>query len=91
MLLGGVFRRSLWQRPALLRAGLWTGLAVFIGVGLGVMFGGGSFLEYPNGLAGDLILLIETAALLSISVTLGALFFGGRPSLDVDPPPEAHP
>jgi len=91
MLLGGVFHRRLWQRRTLLRAGLWTGLAVFIGVGMGVMFGGGRFLEYPDGHAGDLILLIETAALLSISVTLGALFFGGRPSLDGDPPPEANP
>ena len=91
MLLGGLFRRRLWQRLALLQASLWVGLAVFIGVGMGVMFGGGRFLEYPNGHAGNLILLIETAALLSISVTLGALFFGGRPSLDGEPPPEANP
>ena len=55
------------------------------------MFGDGRFLEYPDGHAGDLILLIETAALVSISVTLGALFFGGRPSPDGDPPPEASP
>jgi hypothetical protein len=48
-------------------------------VGLGVMLTGRSFLEYPEPLAGTLILVVETAALVSIGLTLGALFFGGRP------------
>jgi hypothetical protein len=43
------------------------------------MVRGGRFLEYPHGSAGTLILLIETAALISIGLTLAALFFGGQP------------
>lgn len=60
----------------------WTivvGLAVFLGVALGVMGGGRQFLEYPPRLAGALILLVETAATLSIAVILAGLFIGGRP------------
>jgi multisubunit Na+/H+ antiporter MnhB subunit len=91
ILLGGGIRRRLLDRHGLLRAGLWIGLAVFVGVGLGVMFGGGSFLQYPRSHASDLILLVETAALLSIGLTLGALFFGGRPTRDHDSPPPADP
>ena len=72
-----------------LRAGL--PLAVFVGVGLGVMLLGRRLLDYPAGQAGLLILLIEAAALLSIGLTLGALFFGGRPALENDTPPEADP
>ena len=91
LLLGGVVRRRLLSRRGLLRAGLWIGLAVFIGVGLSVMCGGGHFLEYPKSHAGDLILLIETAALISIGLTLGALFFGGQPTQCGDSPPAADP
>jgi multisubunit Na+/H+ antiporter MnhB subunit len=91
LLLGGGVRRELLERRGLLRAGLWVGLAVFVAVGLGVMCGGGRFLEYPRSHAGDLILVIETAALLSIGLTLGALFFGGRPARDCDSPPAAEP
>jgi multisubunit Na+/H+ antiporter MnhB subunit len=90
-LLGGGFRRRLWERRGLLQAGLWIGLAVFVCVGLGVMYGGARFLEYPKGLAGDLILMVETAALLSIGLTLGALFFGGRPARESDASREADP
>jgi multisubunit Na+/H+ antiporter MnhB subunit len=79
MLLGGLVGRRLLLRRALLRTGLWAGLAVFIATGLGVMLAGGRFLEYPEAHAGDLILLVEAAALVSIGLTLGALFFGGRP------------
>jgi multisubunit Na+/H+ antiporter MnhB subunit len=86
LLLGGGIRRQLLSRRALLRAGLWTGLAVFVAVGLAVMPDGGRFLEYPKSRAKDLILLVETAALLSIGLTLGALFFGGRPTHGSDPP-----
>lgn len=91
MLLGGGILRRLLDRRGLLRTGLWAGLAVFVAVGLGVMFRGGRFLEYPEGHAGNLILLIETAALLSIGLTLGALFFGGRPARECDSPPAADP
>jgi multisubunit Na+/H+ antiporter MnhB subunit len=55
------------------------GLAVFVGVGVGVMGSGRMFLQYPVDLAGTLILLVEAAATLSIAVILAALFLGGRP------------
>jgi multisubunit Na+/H+ antiporter MnhB subunit len=90
-LLGGGFGRRLWLRRGLLRAGLWTGLAVFVGVGLGSMLRGGRFLEYPDGHAGNLILIVEIAALVSIGLTLGALFFGGRPAPESDPSPTTDP
>jgi hypothetical protein len=44
------------------------------------MFLGGRLLEYPRHWAGILILVIETAATLSIGVILTVLFIGGRPS-----------
>jgi multisubunit Na+/H+ antiporter MnhB subunit len=56
-----------------------VGLAVFLGVALGVMGTGRRFVEYPPDLAGALILFIETAATLSIAVVLAGLFIGGRP------------
>jgi multisubunit Na+/H+ antiporter MnhB subunit len=55
------------------------GLAVFLFVGLVVMGTGRNFLEYPPGTAAGLILLIETAATLSIAVILAGMFIGGRP------------
>jgi multisubunit Na+/H+ antiporter MnhB subunit len=79
MLLGGMIGRALLRLRGLIRAGLWIGLAVFIATGLTVMLWGGYFLEYPDGCAGTLILLIETAALISIGLTLSAMFFGGQP------------
>jgi multisubunit Na+/H+ antiporter MnhB subunit len=77
--LGGSRGRWFANRPGLLRAGLWSGLAIFIGVGLAAMFPHGQLLEYPRGQAGTWILVIEAAALISIGLTLGCLFHGGRP------------
>lgn len=56
-----------------------VGLAVFLGVGIAVMVTGRRFLEYPPDMAGNLILLIEVAATLSIAVILALMFIGGRP------------
>ena len=42
----------------------------------------GGLLRYPAGSAGLWILGIETAALLSIGLTLGALYLAGRPDVD---------
>ena len=39
----------------------------------------GQLLTYPVMQAGTLILILETAAMLSIGVTLAALFVGGQP------------
>jgi len=57
---------------------LVAGVAAFLAVGLVVMTGG-AFLQYPESLAGGLILLIEAAAILSIGVTLALAFIGGSP------------
>ena len=62
-----------------LRVVLLLGLGAFTAVGITLLFVSGGFLQYPSGLASALILFIETAATLSISVTLAALFLGGRP------------
>jgi len=73
------------RRPALhlpaapVRWGVVIGLGFFIFVALGVMPGGARLLEYPRDLAGTLMLLIETAATVSIAVILAGLFIGGRP------------
>lgn len=62
-----------------LRALLTLGLGLFIAVGAAVMFFGYRFLEYPPDQAGNLILLIEVVATVSIAVALATLFMGGRP------------
>ncbi|HKK02577.1 MAG TPA: hydrogen gas-evolving membrane-bound hydrogenase subunit E [Gammaproteobacteria bacterium] len=72
-------RPELRLPSAPLRPGIVIGLGVFIATGFGVMGGGRAFMEYPAGLAGGLILLIETAATLSIALILASLFVGGRP------------
>ncbi|MCL4846841.1 MAG: DUF4040 domain-containing protein [Acidobacteria bacterium] len=75
-----------------LRAVFVAGLAVFVAVGLGVATGPRRLLEYPVDLAGPLILVIETAAVVSIGATLAALFAGGRPSATPPgPPPGSGP
>jgi multisubunit Na+/H+ antiporter MnhB subunit len=65
-----------------LRFALVAGLVVFVAVAGGVMFMTGGLLQYPFGSAGSWILVIESAALLSIALTLAALFAGGRPPHD---------
>jgi multisubunit Na+/H+ antiporter MnhB subunit len=61
------------------RWSLVFGLAIFLAVALAVMITGRRLLEYPDGLAGPLILVIEAAATLSIAAILVGLFIGGRP------------
>ena len=73
-------RRPVFRLPdAPMRWGVVVGLGFFVVVALGVMPGGLQLLQYPRGLAGTLMLLIETAATLSIAVILAGLFIGGRP------------
>jgi hypothetical protein len=62
-----------------MRAGAVAGLGVFLAVALGVMAGGGHFLEYPAPLGSGLLLLIATAAAVGIALILTGLFIGGRP------------
>lgn len=75
----------------LLRLLLILGLAVFIAVALLLMLPGRQLLQYPVQWAGALILLIETAAALSIGAILTFLFVGGKPEVlrpDLKPEPE---
>ena len=65
-----------------LRAILCLGLAVFIAIGLALTFAGRLFLDYPPDEAGNIILVIEVVATVSIGATLAALFAGGRPQQD---------
>lgn len=78
LLLGGL-GGALLRHIGLLRAALSAGLLVFIAVGALSMAVTGTLLQYPEGLAGTLILVIESAAMVSIGLTLGAMFHGGRP------------
>jgi hypothetical protein len=60
-----------------------AGVGVFLLVGLVLLLAGRPFLGYPPALAGVLILVIETAAMLAIAATLVLAFTGGRPKTDV--------
>lgn len=62
-----------------LRVVIAAGAGVFLLVGVGLLLLGRPFLGYPPALAGSLILLIETAAMLAIAATLALAFIGGRP------------
>ena len=89
LLLTGLDGRAL-KRERWLRVGLTLGLVVFVGVGGGVMLLKGRLLEYPRASAGNWILIIEAAALVSIGLTLGGLFLGGRPAVEDDAPPTSE-
>jgi multisubunit Na+/H+ antiporter MnhB subunit len=69
----------------LLRAMITGGAGIFLLVGLSMLLLGRSFLQYPPAMAGTLILVIETAAMLSIAATLVLAFHGGRPQTKGDP------
>lgn len=88
LLLGGWLGGRVIRHLRWVKAGLVVGLTMFIAVALGTMMTGRRLLEYPEPLAGALILVIEAAALISIGLTLGALFFGGRPAVDAADEPE---
>lgn len=79
---GGALKHQRW-----LRLGLVLGLGVFVAVSGGVMLLTGGLLEYPRASAGIWILAIEAAALISIGLTFGGLFLGGRPAVEDDAPP----
>lgn len=72
--------RAVLGRKLAVRAGLVAGVAVFALVAGGLALAGGTLLGYPPGQAGTWILLVESAALVSIGLTLGALFAGGAPA-----------
>jgi multisubunit Na+/H+ antiporter MnhB subunit len=78
MMLGGLARRGV-HRAGLLRAGLVLGVLVFATVAAITLRLTGGLLQYPAGSGGQWIMVIESAAMISISLTLGLLYLGGRP------------
>jgi len=81
VILGGLARRWL-QRQRGLRLGLALGVLVFAAVGAAAKALTGGLLQYPAGSGGPWILVIESAAMISIGLTLGLLYCGGRPGED---------
>jgi multisubunit Na+/H+ antiporter MnhB subunit len=79
VLLAGLARRFM-QRDRLLRLGLVLGVLVFAAVCAVTKVLAGGLLQYPAGSGGTWILVIESAALISIGLTLGLLYLGGRPA-----------
>ena len=75
--LGG-FEGAYLPAPDAQRWLLAGGIAAFVLCGLLVTLFGLAFLEYPDGLAGALILVIESAATLSITLALGLAYLGGH-------------
>ena len=81
---GGVLMLLAGARPWLTRSTPWR---VLLGAGVGgmllvaffVMVAGYSFFEFPQGLAGLLVLSLELVAGLSIPLLLFALYLGGQP------------
>jgi multisubunit Na+/H+ antiporter MnhB subunit len=71
-------------KEKMLYAMITGGAGLFLLVGLSMLLLGRSFLQYPSALAGTLILIIETAAMLSIAATLVLAFLGGRPQTNED-------
>jgi multisubunit Na+/H+ antiporter MnhB subunit len=62
------------------------GFTVFLAVAVGVMAVGGHLLEYPDGAAKSLIVLVEGTLTLSIGIILTALFAGEPPARVVTTP-----
>jgi multisubunit Na+/H+ antiporter MnhB subunit len=81
VVLGGLARR-VRQFDRLLRAGLVLGVIVFAAVCAVTMRLTGGLLQFPAGTGGTWIMVIESAALISIGLTLGLLYVGGRPHGD---------
>jgi multisubunit Na+/H+ antiporter MnhB subunit len=81
VMLGGLARRFM-QRDRLLRFGLALGVLVFAAVCAVTKLLTGGLLQYPAGSGGTWIMVIESAALISIGLTLGLLYLGGRPAAE---------
>jgi hypothetical protein len=62
-----------------LRLLLSAAVLAFTAVALATLFTGANLLQYPVASAKTLIILIESAAVLSIGATLTLLFIGGFP------------
>ncbi len=78
VMLGGLARRVV-NRKGLLRAGLVLGVLVFATICAVTQLLTGGLLQYPAGSGDQWIMVIESAAMISIGLTLGLLYLGGRP------------
>lgn len=84
LLLAGVVRKlSIIGLP--LRVLPVLGFAIFLSVGSAVMFHGMPLLTYPRGWATELILLVESALMISIGAILALLFAGVPPGKPHEP------
>lgn len=81
VMLGGLAGRLL-PPVRWLRLGLALGVLGFAAVAAAAKLFTGGLLQYPAGSGGTWILVIESAALISIGLTLGLLYLGGRPEED---------
>lgn len=79
VMLGGIARRFV-ECDRWLRGGLVLGVLIFTAVCAVTKLLTGGLLQYPPGSGGAWIMVIESAALISIGLTLGLLYFGGRPT-----------
>lgn len=90
VLLGGLARRFI-RCDHLLRFGLVLGVLVFAAVCAVTQLLTGGLLQYPAGSGGTWIMVVESAALISIGLTLGLLYLGGRPAPEQKEPSERSP
>lgn len=81
VMLGGLARQVL-QRDRWVRVGLALGVLVFTAVCAVTQLLTGGLLQYPAGSGGTWIMVIESAAMISIGLTLGLLYLGGRPAAE---------
>lgn len=79
MLISAGLSRRFSTSERRVRAGLVVGLTVFMVASVTTLLWSGHILCYRQNSASSWILAIEVAAQISIGVTLGALFLGGRP------------
>jgi multisubunit Na+/H+ antiporter MnhB subunit len=71
--------RRIRLATGIVRSAVAAGLLVFLLVALATLVARGQFLQYPVASAGTLILVIETAATVSIGAILLLLFVGAEP------------
>ena len=72
-----IWVRGIINRPAV-RLAVALAPLVFLVVGIGTTIHSGFFLHYPVGLAPVLMLIIETAVMISVAIILLSLFLGCR-------------
>jgi multisubunit Na+/H+ antiporter MnhB subunit len=69
-------------RMPVLQVALLSGFAAFLLMAMALLVAGRALLEYPEGLVGTLIVLIEAGIAISVAFTLVALFTGAEPNTE---------